>query len=80
MEPQQQKVWKKSEGPAPRGPRRPRRYLVRVRGDVPDDLGLRVAELHAAALATTGGGPPPMSPNPEKSGGDENRAGTEEDV
>ena len=80
MEPQRQKVSKKLDGPALRGPRRPRRYRVRVRGDVPENLALRVAELHAAALAMASAGPPPASPKLEKGGAVGNDAGTEEEV
>ena len=80
MEPQQQKESKELEGPARRGPRRPRRYRVRVRGDVPDDLGLRVSQLHAAALAMASASPPPASQKLEKSGGVEHDTGNEEEV
>ena len=80
MEPQQRKVSKELEEPALRGARRPRRYRVRARGDVPDDLGLRVSEIHAAALATMSGSPPPAAPKLEKSGIGGTDAGTEEEV
>ena len=80
MEPQQQKESKELEGPARRGPRRPQRYRVRVRGDVPDDLGLRVSPLHAAALAMASASAPPASQKLEKSGGVEHDTGNEEEV
>ena len=80
MEPQQQKESKELEEPASRGPRRPSGYRVRVRGDVPDDLGVRVAELHAAALAMVNAGPPPATPKLEKSGIGGADAGTVEEV
>ena len=66
MEPQQQKVSKELVGPTPRGRRSPRRYHVCVRGAAPDDLGLRVAELHAAALMAARAGPPLASQERKK--------------
>ena len=79
MEPQHE-LSNAIEGAAVRGPKRPRRYQVRARGTVPDDLGLRVAELHAAALAMASASPPPASQKLEKSGGVEHDTGNEEEV
>ena len=80
MEPQQQKESKELEGPARPGPRRPRRYRVRVRGDLPENLALRIAELHAAALAMASAGPPPASTKFETGDGVEHDTGTQEHV
>ena len=64
---------------APRARGKPRRYRVRVPAGLPEDIGQRVAELHAAAvLATTAGSQPPPQDD-EEGTGDGRRAGTEEE-
>ena len=79
MEPQHE-LSNAIEGAAVRGPKRPRRYQVRTRGTVPDDLGLRVTELHAAALALASASPPLPPRKRETSGAAGDDAGTEEEV
>ena len=58
---------------------KPRRYRVRVPGGLPEDIGQRVAELHAAAVMATNAGPQTPSRDDEEGASDGRRAGTEEE-
>ena len=58
---------------------KPRRYRVHVASGLPEDIGQRVAELHAAAVLATTAGPQTPSRDNEEGTSDGRGARTEEE-
>ena len=58
---------------------KPRRYRICVLGGLPDDIGQRVAELHAAAVLATTARPRPPSRDDQEGTSNGRRARTEEE-